>query len=150
MSLSQPTETANRGPWEDNSARGGLASQPGPPDGETSLSKSSNSKRKLAGIIKIKSNHTQRISGQNNNLRRSRRIANGQEVVYSYHTEPLYRSLDVASIVIPRNHKQARNSNEWIHWQAAEALEIEGIRRAKCIVVEEVPVGAKEIGRAHV
>jgi hypothetical protein len=145
MSPTHLTETTYMGPWGVDSAREGLASRPGPPDGEMSHSKPNSSKRKLAGNIKLKGDDSQKISDQNRNLRRSRRIANGQEVVYSFHTEPLYNKLDVASIVIPRNHRQARNSNEWVHWQAAEAREIECIRSANCIVVEEVPYGAKVI-----
>jgi hypothetical protein len=78
-------------------------------------------------------------------LRRSKRIANGQEVIYTYHTEQLFNHLDVTKIVIPRNHRQARNSEEWTYWKAAEACEIEGIRRANCIEIEEVPAGAKVI-----
>jgi hypothetical protein len=73
------------------------------------------------------------------------RIADGQEVTYTFHAEPLFNHLDVAKIVLPRNHRQARNSEEWSYWQAAEALEIEGIKRANYIKIEKVPEGAKVI-----
>jgi hypothetical protein len=109
------------GPWGDNSAREGLASQPGPPEGEMSNSSADrSSKRKATGIIKHKIDDIKHTNEESKNLRRSTRIANGQEVIYTYHTEPSFHHLDVSKILIPRNHRQARNSEEWSYWQAAE------------------------------
>jgi hypothetical protein len=70
-------------------------------------------KRKATGIIKRKIDDIKHTNHESQNLRRSTRIANGLEVIYTYHTEPSFHHLDVSKIVIPRNHKQARNSEEW-------------------------------------
>ena len=50
--------------------------------------------------------------------------------------------LDPANIIVPSNHRQATRSPEWIYWAAAEKSEIDGLCKAKCYRVEDVPKGA--------
>jgi hypothetical protein len=74
---------------------------------------------------------------ETSNRRRSSGI--NPDNIFAFDTSIEFNHLDTTKIIIPRNHRQARRSNEWQYWEAVEAKEIQGIIDAGCIRVEEVP-----------
>lgn len=75
-------------------------------------------------------------------LRRSQRIARAERKIYNFNSNLKYNHIDPSNIIIPKNHRQAKNSPYWDYWKRAEEAEIEGIIKAGCIMEEVVPIGA--------
>ena len=112
----------------------------------TVTSPTDGNKRKVTLDTDSHTRHNKSIDPVPLNNRRSERIAeaNAQAAksIYNFSTNTKFKHLDPAKIVIPRNHGQAKRSPEWEYWHEAEDLEVKGIEKAGCFVVEDLPKGA--------
>ena len=96
--------------------------------------------------------HATSVNGNNtisnsNYLRRSDRIAKSivKPYIFHIHINHKLKCIDIAKVIIPKTHRQAKQSKEWEHWAAAERAEIEGIIKAGCISERFPPPRAKII-----